>query len=206
MRDELKLTSDYYTKKILEHGANPKGVDWNGEESQFVRFAQLAKVFSSFEGTCADIGCGYGAFLDYLSVIGGKDLAYTGYDLSQPMIEAAKEKHKNQEGLFKLINTISEIEKVDYAVASGIYNVRQSISDGQWKEYIWESLNEINGIVKKGFAFNILTAYSDADKRRDYLYYAEPEEVFAFCKKEFSRNVSLLHDYNLYEFTIIVRK
>ena len=29
---------------------------------------------------------------------------------------------------------------------------------------------------------------------------------FDFCKRNFSRNVALLHDYGLYDFTIIVRK
>jgi hypothetical protein len=26
------------------------------------------------------------------------------------------------------------------------------------------------------------------------------------CKRRFSRNVALLHDYDLYEFTVLVRK
>jgi hypothetical protein len=30
--------------------------------------------------------------------------------------------------------------------------------------------------------------------------------IFDICKRKFSRNVALLHDYGLYEFTILVRK
>ena len=58
----------------------------------------------------------------------------------------------------------------------------------------------------RGFAFNCLTAYSDADKMRDYLYYASPTWLFDMCKQRYARNVALLHDYGLYEFTLIVRK
>ena len=29
---------DYYDKKIKEYGPTSKGVDWNGEESQYLRF------------------------------------------------------------------------------------------------------------------------------------------------------------------------
>jgi hypothetical protein len=58
----------------------------------------------------------------------------------------------------------------------------------------------------KGFAFNALTKYSDEDKMQDYLFYSDPLYLFDYCKKHFSRNVALLHDYNQYDFTILVRK
>jgi hypothetical protein len=41
---------------------------------------------------------------------------------------------------------------------------------------------------------------------RDDLYYADPRVIFDHCKRSFSRWVALLHDYGLYEFTIIVRR
>ena len=59
--------------------------------------------------------------------------------------------------------------------------------------------------VMAGFGFNVLTLYSDADKRRADLYYADPLELFTHCRLTFSRFVTLLHDYPLYEFTLLVR-
>ena len=38
---------------------------------------------------------------------------------------------------------------------------------------------------------------------KDYLYYANPEEIIAYCKSNFSKDVALMHDYGLYEFTIL---
>jgi hypothetical protein len=38
------------------------------------------------------------------------------------------------------------------------------------------------------------------------LYYADPLFMFDHCKKKFSKNVALLHDYEEFDFTIIVRK
>ncbi len=64
----------------------------------------------------------------------------------------------------------------------------------------------MNKASEKGFSFNLLTSYSDAHLKKDYLYYANPGFWFDFCKQNFSRNVALLHDYNLYEFTIRVRQ
>jgi hypothetical protein len=58
----------------------------------------------------------------------------------------------------------------------------------------------------KGFAFNCLTTYSDPERLRDDLYYGDPCYYFDLCKRLYSRHVALLHDYGLWEFTIIVRK
>ena len=58
----------------------------------------------------------------------------------------------------------------------------------------------------RGFSFNCLTKYSDAEKMMDNLFYADPCDLFDYCKWNFSKQVALLHDYGLYEFTIIVRK
>ena len=64
----------------------------------------------------------------------------------------------------------------------------------------------LDGKSSRGFAFNCLTSYSDADKMRDDLYYADPCKLFDRCKRRYSRRVALLHDYGLWEFTILVRK
>jgi len=63
----------------------------------------------------------------------------------------------------------------------------------------------MNQKSKRGFSFNMLTKYSDKEYMRDDLYYADPLFILDFCKRNFSKNVSLLHDYGLYEFTILVR-
>ena len=48
--------------------------------------------------------------------------------------------------------------------------------------------------------------YADAERKRPDLYYADPLALFDHCKRRYSREVALLHDYGLYEFTMIVRK
>ena len=60
--------------------------------------------------------------------------------------------------------------------------------------------------ARRGFAFNMLTSYSDPERMRDDLYYADPCALLRLCKRELSRHVALLHDYGLWEFTIVVRQ
>jgi hypothetical protein len=51
----------------------------------------------------------------------------------------------------------------------------------------------------------MLTSYSDPEHMVDRLFYGDPCFYFDWCKRNLSRNVALLHDYGLYEFTILVR-
>jgi hypothetical protein len=97
-------------------------------------------------------------------------------------------------------------ELADYGVASGIFNVRLSHEDSEWLDYIESMLEVLDRTSRLGFAFNCLTSYSDRDKMRDDLYYADPRRLFDLCKRRYSRDVALLHDYGLYEFTLLVRK
>lgn len=204
-KELLNKVNEYYSKRILEHGATPQGVDWNGEESQNIRFHQLMKVAESNNGdfSLLDFGCGYGGMLDYLEPVYGKRLSYTGLDISPEMIKEAKKLYVNKGDFFE---SLPADFKADYLVASGVFNVRQDTPDDQWWEYIIKTLDQFDQLSTKGFAFNILTSYSDKPFMRDYLYYANPEKLFAYCKTHYSKQVALLHDYPLYEFTILVKK
>lgn len=203
----LKSVSSYYSSKICTHGLTPQGVDWNGPDGQLLRFKQLLSVIGTQQNkfSVADIGCGYGALYKYMTNSISTPFDYIGIDISADMIKSAIDEFGESNKVeFKC--TMPKDIKVDFAVASGIFNVRLDCADNVWIKYIKETLVEMNDYSVKGFSFNCLTSYSDEDKKRDYLYYADPCYLFDFCKKNFSKQVALLHDYGLYEFTIIVRK
>jgi hypothetical protein len=83
--------------------------------------------------------------------------------------------------------------------------LRLTTKDENWRAYILETIKNFADLSTKGFAFNMLTLYSDAEKMRPDLYYGDPTFFFDHCKRNYSRNVALLHDYELYDFTILVR-
>ncbi len=208
MSDHKKIDKDianYYSNKILTHGNSPQGVDWNGEESQVLRFKELSKVIkdrSTF--SLLDYGCGYAAYLDFLSKK-FKNFKYYGFDLSSEMIKASRERIPDTSDC-SFSSSIENIPMVDYVVASGIFNVRLDNDSSRWREYTLSILNKINSLGSKGFSFNCLTSYSDQSKKRDDLYYADPLFFFDYCKNTFSNRITLIHDYDLYEFTILVKK
>jgi len=128
---------------------------------------------------------------------------YNGYDISEEMLKSAKNRIGNS---FKVelyknpkLNT-----KADYSFVSGIFNVRFEGDDDSWKQFIENTLRDLDENSTKGFAFNVLTSY--VDYRQPHLYYADPLYFFDYCKRNFSKKVSLLHDYDLWEWTILVKK
>lgn len=201
----LNDVAQYYSTKLADHGETPRGVDWNSEESQVLRFTQLCKIIDdSAPFSLNDFGCGYGALLDYLRNRFA-DVIYRGCDVSVDMIQAATNRYRNEPNAQFAVSA-EPLGVCDYGIASGIFNVRLGCSDAMWLAHIHASLDILSRTSTRGFAFNCLTSYSDADKLKHYLYYADPLQLFHFCKKRYSRNVALLHDYGLFEFTILVRK
>ncbi|WP_375227372.1 class I SAM-dependent methyltransferase [Roseobacter sp. S98] len=202
----LEEVANYYSDKIQTYGQTPQGVDWNGHDSQHLRFDQLLKIVPvSMEApSLTDIGCGYGAFLGYLREHFPR-ASYLGVDISPHMIKEANARFRTVEGC-RFLHAAEPDQTSDFAIASGIFNVRQSFSDEAWQIYIETTLDMMNARNTRGFAFNCLTSYSDAEKMRDYLFYADPSWMLDLCIRKYSKNVALLHDYGLYEFTILVRK
>jgi SAM-dependent methyltransferase len=203
--DILSELADYHKVKLAEHGCTPLGVGWNGEESQILRFEQLVKVIRQPGGfSLNDFGCGYGALYDYLNSR-YQDFTYNGCDISGDMVRAAQARFTNTPNA-RFFVASEPPELSDYTIASGLFNLRLGRSDAECRDYIEATLDVLDRTSGQGFAFNSLTIYSDADKMRDDLYYADPCALFDICKRRYSRNVALLHDYNLYDFTILVRK
>jgi SAM-dependent methyltransferase len=199
----LDQVDQYYTSKVVKYGATPEGVDWNGAASQSLRFQILSKVIEQPGFSILDYGCGFGSLRQYLKECYDDGYSYYGFDISAEMIDNAK--------TFNFPNSffstsITDFSPCDYLIASGIFNVRLQNSNDDWLAYILQELNTMNSLAKKGFSFNMLTSYSDMAFMKEYLYYAEPEFFFKYCKNHFSQRVSLLHDYPLYEFSVIVKK
>ncbi|HEX9839466.1 MAG TPA: class I SAM-dependent methyltransferase [Anaerolineales bacterium] len=199
--------NEYFTEKLETFGATAKGVDYNGEQAQQVRFAELVKVIQPANPfSVIDYGCGYGAMFEFLQRRGWQ-FDYYGVDLIEKMVVAGRAKYENFPNAH-FTRDEKELAIADYLVAAGIFNIKLDAPYDDWQKFICKTLRRMNELCSKGFSFNMLTKYSDADRmaQRPDLFYGDPLFFFDFCKCEFSRNVALLHDYGLYDFTILVRK
>lgn len=203
MENEWKL---FYEKNLNQYGPSAQGVGWKNTEAQTIRFEQLVKVFTRSDFSLNDLGCGVGDFINFAGAK-IKHCLYRGYDVMEEMVMTANKKFAHLDNAsFYLITHSKDMQPADYTIASGIFNIRFDKDDDSWLRYILDTLTIMDTKSKAGFAFNILTKYSDREFMKPELYYADPCLLFDFCKKNFSKNVALLHDYNQYDFTVIVRK
>jgi SAM-dependent methyltransferase len=202
--DLLSQVQAYYTGRIAEHGPTARGVDWNSTASQHLRFERLSTLFDDErQFSILDYGCGYGELARYLHDAGFRG-DYLGFDISAVMIEHARRYCDGLPGC-TFVSERSRLLPADYAVASGIFNVKLDTARDRWEQYVIDTLEHIARFATRGFAFNMLTHHIDTPLPRADLYYADPLVYFEHCRNTFSRQVALLHDYPLHEFTILVR-
>ena len=204
-RELLEMVEGYYTGKFRQFGTTHQGVDWSSEESQRLRFEQICRVMDGAgPHSLIDYGCGYGALFAFLQE---REIAvqYSGCDLSPEIVDSARQLHGDRHNCRFFVGD-DQLSAADYVVASGIFNVKGDVDADEWQTYVLATLAKLDRLSRRGFSFNVLTSYSDPPLMKDYLYYADPCFLFDYCKRRFARNVALLHDYQLCEFTLIVRK
>jgi hypothetical protein len=194
----LDRVERYYSGRFAEHGPTARGVDWNSPESQELRFDQLLRVCERVGRPFSlnDYGCGYAALVPYLERRGLK-ARYRGFDISVPMLEHARREYERSPDITFVVSD-EELEPADYTV-------KLDVPDGEWREYVLRTLDRLAELSTQAFAFNMLTGYSELEKMRPDLYYGDPRALFHHCMRRYSRHVALLHDYELWEFTMIVR-
>jgi SAM-dependent methyltransferase len=198
---------NYFNAKIQEFGAAPRGVDYNGAEAQSLRFEQLVKIIDGSKAfELIDYGCGYGGLLGFLHERNWT-FRYYGYDMLDKMVHAGRTAYADFPDA-EFTAQEASLRPCDYLIAGAIFNNKFDAPVDQWRDHTLGVLQKMNALCTHGFSFNMLSAYSDADRmaERPDLYFADPLLYFDHCKRSFSRDVALLHDYGLYDFTILVRK
>jgi SAM-dependent methyltransferase len=201
----LSGVAAYYSSKLAEHGPTARGVDWNSEASQTQRHQQFLHLLGNeWKASILDLGCGYGDFFRFLHERGFRG-TYIGYDIVPEMIAEARRKHGADKDRLWRVGAAPN-ETADYAIASGILNVKGEISMNEWTDHVYHVIDMLARAARYGFGFNMLSLASAPERRRPDLYYADPTAMLNNCIRRFGRQVTLLQDYGLWEFTLVIRK
>ena len=95
----------------------------------------------------------------------------------------------------------------DYSVASGVFNVQLGFSEMLWKRFVSDTLDELHRASTIGFAVNFVSPpRPDITEPLQGLYRTRPEPWIAHCRHQFDADVTLIENYGLREFTLLVRK
>lgn len=203
----LVAIEQYYSKKILTYGATPLGVDWSCVPTQELRFVQLLKL-CRFDAPVRinDLGCGYGALLDFLGRRHrSKIIDYLGLDISAPMIALAQKRFGSRtNSAFEIAR--SDYRTADYCLASGIFNVKLNTPVSAWEQLIAQTLNDMHTKSSRGFAANFLAPMPTGAPHIEELYRVPSDVWQRYCEQTLNADVELIANYGMREYTLLVHK
>lgn len=200
-----KMLSDvvtHYESQLARHGATAQGMDWKDAESQELRFELLCGIGDLDKKLLHEVGAGAGHLVEYLQAH-GHAADYSGSDLSQDMVDAARELHPGV--AFEQRDWLASPpapQSYDLVFCSGLFHVKLDHPDEQWWAFVQQMLREMFAASRVGIAFNLMS--DQVDYRSPKLFYPERSSTLDFCRCELSRRVVLRHDYPLYEYTVYV--
>lgn len=202
---KLDKIEKLYSDNIQKYGINSRSVGWNSKESQYLRFKKLLLIIDnqSEPFSINELGCGYGELYRYLEQNQFNCSAFYGYDISQPMLDNCLS-YLNAPSNLELFNSSKIKYNANYSITSGIFNTPFNNNLNEWEDYIYSTIDDLFNYSNKGIAFNFLSSY--VDFRAENLHYQNPEKMFSHCIKTYGKKVRLIHDYSLYEFSILINK
>ena len=169
---ELQLNRAY-RDRLASKGRTAQGVFWRSQSSQFARFEALLSLVHQLRGyqptTIADIGCGYGALLDFINQSSNfRHIKYWGVDINRAMINACRQKFPQQPDIFSTGNRPPSI--VDFCLFSGTFNLTHSNNPALWNDYIFACLDSCMAKTRYGLVLNLLCAPKAQIKKQ--IFYA----------------------------------
>ena len=207
--DMLNPVAAAYRRRLGQCGPTAKGAFWANQANVRRRFELLCRAFDPADIAgggivIRDFGCGYGALFDYLanhSVM--NDSRYIGYDITQSMLDACGQRIRDPRATFRC--SARPTAPADYTLVSGTFNLKLQAADAAWLDYVEASLVILWETTRKALAFNMLDR-RHFDPDMEGLYYADCAELAALCRDALSPDVEVVENYELPDFTIIVRR
>jgi ubiquinone/menaquinone biosynthesis C-methylase UbiE len=198
----LTFIRDYYREKIEAFGATPQGVDWNGTDSQNLRFRiqyNLTKEVLTPESRILDYGCGYGEFAKFLL---GENFSgsYTGYDIVEESLRIASSRFELENGI-NFVTSLDIGSQFDILFASGIFNVQTGESNEWLNAHVRRTLKEMS-IYSSLLVVNFLKP--NPTRPIANLFFPTIAAIASVLPAGFSIS-TVRDDYNLWEWTAVIR-
>jgi len=197
---EDEIVKDFFNKLVEKYGYSPKSLAYSGEKSQKIKFNIVTEV--GIEDNCSvlDVGCGFGDYFNYLKQRGIKNVKYCGIDISNKIVDLAKEKNSLVNVIQGNVLDLSDDEKYDYVISLGFNAVK---TGSNW-ETLTQVLDKMWKLSKKGIAYNAVSTFSEAKPRK--IYFVSPAKVIDYIMNNLTYKVVFRHDYMPHDFTIFAYK
>lgn len=208
---KYKVLQNHYENCFRKYGATAKGMDWPNQNDLKRRFDVLTDIITpngknDSKIEILDFGCGVGLLIDYLNEIDKLiNIDYFGIDISEEMIDFANEKYAkyNFEARDILQNKLKK-ESYDYVIMNGLFTEKREMSQKDMFDFFQSIIKETFAASRRGISFNLMSTH--VDWKRDDLFHLGLDVLTNFLIQNCSRNIVIRMDYQLYEYTVYVKK
>lgn len=192
---------DFYNKNYDKFQNSIKSIGWSSKKDQYLRFSKLLQNIDINNKSILDVGCGFGDLIFFIKKYNKKKkFIYTGVDISDKILSYSKTVHKKKNIKFICGDFYSlKLIKHDIVLSSGSMSLNLHLKSRNLENMIEKMMIASNYCV----VMNFLSSYSDYQLKKNQHF--SPEKLFKISKK-FSKKVNIIHDYNLYEFTVQIFK
>lgn len=208
-KNVASLMERHYSGTFRKYGPTSRGVDWGNKiwkvDARHHKMAALFEHDRRKKITVLDVGCGYGAFHEFLAKNKIKGVHFTGIDVSQPMIMEAQKRFSRAKficGDFMSHNFGGR--KFDYIICNGIFTQKLSVPRDEMQKYLQRFVVKMNRMARRGIAFNVMS--SRVNFRRRNLFYLDPAWALTYLLKNVSGKVVIDHAAIPYEYFCYVYK
>ena len=182
---EYRINQAYQTR-LKQRGNNAEGVFWKSKSTQIARFAALLEITKKaspyLQTTIVDIGCGYGAMLNFIEQSAySQNILYSGVDINRSMIKACWQQFPEKKHLFRLGR--KPYKEVDFSVFSGTFNLCFSNKLETWEKYIFGNLEQSWKKSRFGLVLNLLCDIRPSI--RNQIYYANRKQFITRANERF---------------------
>jgi hypothetical protein len=184
MNQDIK---SHYQRLLKLHGDSADSAQYSSRDSQFRRFAALARIGNIQEKRVLDFGCGTACLYDYFCQINQIPAYYHGVDIVEDFFHIGRAK-VGSNGDFSSPDQLSD-EGYDFAFVSGVFNNKRYDNRSFWQQ----TVKRLYAKSKIGLAFNLMSTY--VDYKDPELYYENPCYAFDYVKRFITPYVCLNNDY-----------
>ena len=196
----MEAIRNHYEPRLRKYRRNFEILDWASPKSQQARFAVLAGQVDLQGKTLLDVGCGLGDLWTFLKDRGIRP-AYTGLDILETMIQAARKRHPDARFLAADVfaKDVFPPGAFDVVFCSGALNLNL----GNNRQFLPHAIARLLSLASQCLVFNLL--HRRAAFQEDTYAYSHPQDVLAILQP-LGCQPQVLDDYLHNDFTVICRK
>jgi len=189
----------HYEPRLTEDRENFDILDWASADSQVKRFDVLAERVALKGRSLLDVGCGLGDLYAYLQRR-RLEADYTGVDLLEKMVEAARRRHPDARFLCADVFADAPFEprSFDVTFCSGALNLNL----GNNRQFLPRAATRMVELARSVAVLNLLHARAQGSDER--YFYFRPEEVLELLS-DVPCVVEIVQGYLPNDFTVLCR-